>query len=242
VTARFYRQAGVAEAEGGFAVTLDGRAVKTPARCSLILPTEALAEAVAAEWDAQEKDVRPETMPLTRLANTALDRMRTERVGIVKAIAAYGGSDLLCYVAASPRELRERQDALWSPWRDWAAKRYDVTLMAGEGLMPLRQKPETLAVFERAVAASDDWALTALSDAVPLTGSLVLGLALIEGALEEEEAWRLSRLDEDHQAALWGQDSEAEMRAQAQRAALFDAMRFLRLARGQGIRSARNGA
>jgi chaperone required for assembly of F1-ATPase len=231
VTVRFYHRAGLAEAEGGFAVTLDGREVKTPARRPLVLPTQALAEAVATEWEAQEKDVRPETMPLTRLANTALDRMRTERAGIVAAIAAYGGSDLLCYIATSPRELRERQEALWHPWRAWAEKRYDVTLTAGEGLMPLRQPPETLAALERTVAACDEWVLTALSEAVPLTGSLVLGLALIEGALDEAKAWRLSRLDEDHQAALWGRDREAEARNEAQRAALSDTMRFLGLAR-----------
>lgn len=229
---RFWTAVAVVEAPGGFAVDLDGKRVRTPAKAPLILPTRAMAQAVAAEWDAQVKTVDPRTMPVTRSANAALDKVGPQRAEVVTLIAAYGGSDLLCYRAASPVELVARQAAAWDPWLDWSRDSLGAALVTTTGVMPVAQSPAALDRLTSAVAGFDDFGLAALHDLVAMTGSLVLGLAVADGALDTETAWALSRLDEDWTREQWGADDEADALAARKAADLAHAAAFLALSRG----------
>lgn len=226
---RFWKAATVVPAEGGFAVQLDGRVVKTPAKAALLLPTRALAEAVAAEWLAQDEKVDPASMPVTRAANAALDKVAAQHAEVAALIAAYGETDLLCYRAEGPEELVSLQTAAWDGWLDWAAVRYGARLAATRGVVPVAQPEAALAALAARVAACDIWELAALHDLVGITGSLVLGLAVAEGALDAEAAWDASRIDETWQIAQWGEDEEAAEMAVLKRQALLAAERFWHL-------------
>lgn len=226
---RFWTSAEVTEAPGGFAVTLDGRQVKTPAKAPLVVPSRALAEAIAREWQAQDEKIDPATMPVTRGANAAIDKVRTQHAEVAALIADYGGTDLLCYRAEAPRELVARQSAHWDPLLDWAEAALGARLAVTEGVVPVAQPEATLAALSARVAAMDEWQLAALHDLVGLTGSLVLGLAVAEGRLTADEAWTIAQIDEAWQAEQWGADDEAAAHADRKRAALLDAERFWRM-------------
>lgn len=227
---RFWAAAGVAERPEGWAVVLDGRPVKTPAKVPLVLPTEALARAVAEEWDAQQGEVRPALMPLTRTANSAIDKVAPMAAAVVEEIARYGGTDLLCYRATGPAGLIARQAAAWDPWLDAIAAR-GIALRVTSGIVHVAQPEESLAVLTAEVARRSHFELAALYDLVAITGSLVLGLAVAEGRLDASDAFNLARLDEDWQAEQWGVDDEAAESAALKRQAMRDAGRFLRLCR-----------
>lgn len=227
---RFWAAAGVAERPDGWAVVLDGRPVKTPAKAPLVLPTQALARAVADEWDAQTGEVRPALMPLTRTANSAIDKVAPMAAAVVEEIARYGGSDLLCYRATGPAGLIARQAAAWDPWLDWSAAR-GAALQVTSGIVHVAQPPASLSVLAADVARRSHFELAALYDLVAITGSLVLGLAVAEGELDASDAFNLARLDEDWQAEQWGVDDEAAESAALKRQAMRDAGRFLRLCR-----------
>lgn len=209
---------------GGHAVLLDGRPLHTPARAVLVLPVRSLAEAIAAEWDAQGDSIDPETLPLTRLANTAADRVAPAAAAVIEDVAAYGEADLLCYRAPHPQALAARQAAAWDGPLGWARERYGAALVCASGVMHVAQPPESLsrlrAAVEALVAAQGPLGLVALSELVTLSGSLVLGLGTAEGALEAAEAWAASRIDETWQAEQWGEDAEAAQ-ATARREAAF---------------------
>ncbi len=190
-------------------VTLDGKPVRTPGRRPLALPTAALAEAVAAEWRAVGETIDPRTMPLTGLANAATDPIANDPTQFAARLAAYGESDLLCYRAEGPALLVERQAAAWDPLLDWARGRYDVAFAVTAGVMHVAQAPATIARLHEAVAAYDDFRLAGLSPVVTLTGSLVIGLALIEGRLDADAAWAAAGLDEDWSIEMWGEDWQA---------------------------------
>lgn len=222
----FWTEVHVVEAAGGFEVTLDARPLRTPGKQPLTLPTRAMAEAVAAEWQAQEDTVNPLTMPATRAANSAIDKVAPQRADVAKLIAAYGETDLLCYRAASPAALADRQAAGWDPLLDWAAEALSARLTPVAGVMPVAQDPAALAALSGQVARQDDFGLTALSDLVGLSGSLILGLAVDMGRLTPDEAWALSRIDETFQAEQWGQDEEAAEAAEVKRQAFLFAERF----------------
>jgi chaperone required for assembly of F1-ATPase len=208
----------VAERAGGWAITLDGRTPKTPAHAQLVLPTEAAARLVAEEWAAQGEFIHPATMPATRLASTAIDRVRLAREAVAEEIAAYAGSDLLCYLADHPTSLAVEQAREWTPWRDWAALELGVVLEPAEGIIHRAQDPAAVARVQDLALRLDDFALTGLATAVPLLGSAVLGLALHRGALSGEAAFELSRLDEAFQERQWGIDEEAAERTAGRRA------------------------
>ncbi len=227
---RFWTSTGVDEAEGGFTVTLDGRSIRTPAKAPLVLPTRALAEAVAEEWEAQQGEIDPASMPLTRTANSAIDTVARNHAAVAADLAAYGDSDLLCYRAEAPAALAARQSDGWDPWLAWSAG-IGAPLRVGTGVIAVDQPPESLARLASRVRALSPLELAAFHDLVTLTGSLVLGLALAEGLIEPDAAFDLSRIDEDWQAELWGEDEEAAESAALKRQALRDAARFLRLAR-----------
>lgn len=227
---RFWTEAGVAPAEGGWTVLLDGRQAKTPGKSPLVLPSCALAEAVAAEWQAQERELDPETMPFTKMANSAIEKVAPLRPEIAQMVAEYGGTDLLCYRAPGPEELIRRQRA-WDRMLDWAEERFGARLVATEGVMHVPQDGAALERLAAEVHAVGPYELAALHDLVALTGSLVLGLAVAQDHLALDEAWALSRIDEDFQAEQWGADDEASAVAARKRRDLEQAKRFLDLVR-----------
>ena len=223
---RFYRHAAPIAAAAGVGVALDGRLVKTPAKRDLVVPGLALASAIAAEWNAQEAELRPSAMPLTRLANITIDRDRNQRDAIVKATAGYAGTDLVCYRTADQPALAVRQQAVWQPLVDWVAHRYDAPLAVTAGVIPTRQPEASIAALAAAVAAQDDFALTALVVATAACGSLVIALALFEGRLDAADACAASQIDESFQIEAWGEDAEQTERRRALAAEIAAAARF----------------
>lgn len=228
---RIYRSVATAAESGGHTVRLDNRVARTPAGRTLVLPTAALAEAVAAEWQAQGATMQPETMPLTRLAATAIDRIEAERAGVIDALVAYGTSDLVCYRSARPADLAARQEAQWAPLLEWAEAALGVRLAVTRDVFPLPQPQAATEVLRGVVAALGTLELAALSCIVQISASLVIGLALVKGRLNAETAFSAAMLDEQYQAERWGEDAWASARAAGLRAELFAAARFLALAR-----------
>jgi len=231
---RFWDTAAAAPHEdGGFTVLLDGRPMRLPGGGPLRLPSQILAEAVAGEWQraggAKGGEMSMEMVPLTRMAGTAIDRVAPDPQPSIDAIAAYGETDLLCY-RGDDRRLAAIQDAEWQPLLDWAADRLGAPLRVTTGIIHVAQPPESLAALKQAVAALPPLELTALGLAVPLLGSLVLGLALQHGQVDAAEATRLALLDESWQQDLWGEDEEAMARRRAVGQDVALAERLLRLA------------
>jgi len=227
---RFWTSASVLAVAGGHTVTLDGRPVRTPAKAPLVLPTERLAAAIAAEWEAQQGEVKPALMPLTRTANAAIDKVAVMVPAVVEEIARYGASDLLCYRAPGPQPLVARQAAAWDPWLGWAAS-LGAPLTVTTGIVHAPQPADSLAILTGRVAGHGPFELAPLYDLVAISGSLVLGLATAAGHLDPDQAFDLARLDEDWQAEQWGRDEEAAESAAVKRQAMRDAGRFLRLCR-----------
>ena len=215
---RFYKAAAAAQVPGGFAVQLDGRVPRTPGGARLVLPTLALAELVAGEWEAQLEYILPDAMGATRLANTAIDRVAILRDETAGEVAAYAGSDLLCYFAEHPEALVDEEVRRWGPVLDWAADDLGVSLHRVSGIVHRVQDPAALAQVRRLALALDDFALTGLVHMAGLFGSALLALAVARDRLSAEEAYELSRLDEAFQARLWGEDEEAVARTERLRA------------------------
>lgn len=228
---RFYREALAVEAEFGFGVSLDGRLVRTPIKALLVVPARALAEAIAAEWAAQGEEVDPHAMPLSRLANTAIDLIGPGRDKLVAELGDYARTDLLCYRAGHPPDLAARQQAAWQPLLDWAAERFGGRLEVTSGVVYVEQPAASVEAHRAAVAALDDFAMTALKSAVELSGSLVLGLAMVHRRLDAAAVFAASALDEAYQVERWGEDLEADSRARALAADIDEAGRFLALLR-----------
>ena len=229
---RVYTRVESGPVEGGWGVALDAKPVRTPAKHELRLPSAALAGAIAAEWDAQREDIRPATMPLTRLAATAIDRTAAQRDLVVAETAGYAETDLVCYRADHPPALAARQHAVWQPLVDWAALRYDAALAVTTGIVPTAQPLAALRAFAAIVAAQDDFRLTALHTLTAASGSLVIALALLEGRLDAAAAFAASQLDENFQIEAWGEDAEAAARRQALAADIASAARFVELLDG----------
>ncbi len=226
---RVYKEARAAAAEDGFEVQLDGRTLRTPAGVRLALPAEALAAAIAAEWQAQGDTIHPETMPMMSLACTALDRVAPRRAEIVTEILRFAETDLLCYQAGAPPALVQRQTEIWRPLLDWAAQELDAPLHFTSGILAIDQPADSLAALRRAVEALDDLTLAALSLAVAAAGSLIIGLALLRGRLDPEGAFTAAELDASYQIELWGEDPEATRRRAICRADLEAAARLAAL-------------
>jgi chaperone required for assembly of F1-ATPase len=227
---RFYKQAAVVPVEGGHGIALDGKPVRTPGRAPLALPSRALAELVAQEWEEQGEEIRPAAMPSTGISNAAIDHVLPDPNAFASGISAYGRSDLLCYRADGPGELIERQARIWDPLLEWAAMRYDVALRTTTGILPVDQPPATLARLEGVVAAFSPFVLAPLSTMVTLTGSLIACLALLDGGRDVDAIWDACDLDERWQAELWGEDAEAATRTAHRRAEFETAARYCLLA------------
>ncbi len=216
---RFWKEATVAEVEGGWTVQLDGRPVKTPAKTLLVVPTRALAEAIAVEWDAQEGEIDPNQMPYTRAANSALDKVTVQFDEVADMLAAYGGSDLLCYRADSPEGLCARQASGWDPILDWLHSTHGVRLNKIAGVMPVAQDEAGQVTLRQRVGKLSAFEMAGFHDLVTISGSFALALAVIENRLQPEEAWELSRIDENWQIEQWGADEEATELAEYKKAA-----------------------
>jgi len=209
-TKRFYKTVDV-NAEGeGFAVLLDGKPVKTPGGRTMSSPTLALAKGIAAEWREQGPLIDLGRMQLTKALNTALDRVAVHREDVIDELASFAGSDLLCYRAEAPEALVQRQSAVWDHWLKWAARTLGADLAVATGIVHTEQMPGPILQIRSAIAALDDFRLTALHTGVTITGSAVLGLAFLAGALTADEAFAASQVDEEFQAERWGRDAEAE--------------------------------
>lgn len=209
---RAYAEAGIAAAAGGFAIELDGKPVRTPAKAPLIVPTRKLAAAIAEEWQAQGERIDPATMPLTRLASIAIDLVAPRRAAAVAAIVKYAETDLVCYRAQHPPELVRRQDAAWQPLVDWAAERHGARLEVTEAIVPRDQPAAALAALRHAVEAYDVWALAALNLATAACGSVVVALALAAGLLDAAQAFAAAQLEESFEIEQWGEDAEQTQR------------------------------
>lgn len=223
---RFWTDAAT-DAAGG--IRLDGRPVRTPGRAPLLLPTPALAEAIAAEWRGVGETIDPRLMPLTGLANAAIDRVAPDPHGFAAGLAAYAQSDLLCYRAEAPAELAAREAAAWDPLLAWARERYDVHFETVSGVMHRPQPAATIARLADAVASRPAFRLVALQPIVTITGTLVGALALAERAVDADTLWAAASVDEDWQAELWGEDPEAAQARAARRREFDSAVRFLAL-------------
>jgi chaperone required for assembly of F1-ATPase len=207
---RFYKTAAAREEPNGFAILLDGKAVKTPAGHSLMAPVRALAEAIAAEWRDQGDFIDPASMPLTRYANTVIDRVEPRRNELIADLAKYAGHDLLCYREAASTQLMQRQATAWDPWLAWAADRCGADLIVGQGVGHIEQPPDALEALRLAIAAHDAHRLAVLHTGITITGSAVLGLAFTAGALSAREAFEAAHVDELFQEERWGADAEAQ--------------------------------
>ena len=228
---RRYQRAAAITLEGGFGVALDGKSLFTPMRRCVAVPSRALAEAMAAEWQAQGEEVRVPTMPLTQLATTALDRIADRREPVIEELAAYGSTELMCYRAEHPWQLARRQADAWQPILDWLALRFDAPLAVTTGVVPKPQSTAALSALRVAIAERSSWELAALALATHAAGSIVLALALAERRIDALAAWSLSLIEELYQAELWGEDSDAVARREAIRQDVAAAEEFLRLLR-----------
>lgn len=231
---RFWKAVGVVEVDDGFAVELDGRRIKTPAKAPLVVPTRAMAEAVAAEWSAQDDEIDPLSMPVTRSANAAIDKVRPQHAEVAEMLAAYADSDLLCYRAEGPEGLVARQAEAWDTALDWAEETLGARLAVHRGVIHQPQDPAALARISAQVHALDPFSLAAFHDLVSLSGSLILGFAAALGWRDAETIWHLSRVDELWQEEQWGPDEEAQALAESKRLAFVHAKRFFDLAGSPG--------
>ncbi len=228
---RFYKKAdAVSDDSGaGWRVVLDGRAVKTPAKADFLLPSEVLAREIASEWDAQGEKVLPATMPIMQLAATAIDRVRPNRDTVIAELTGYGRSDLLCYRASFPEDLIERQAKAWQPLLDWSKAELGVSLSVTEGVMPISQDDRALLRLQDHVESFDDYYLTALHSLTTVSGSVIIGLAVMNRHIDAVAAFKAAMLDEEYAMEKWGEDAEAMARRDRHRAELLAAGRYLEL-------------
>ncbi len=230
---RFWSAAKVVTVPDGFTVHLDARPLRTPSKAPLVVPTHAFAASIAAEWDAQTDLIKPETMPMTRCANSAIDKVTPQKAAVADMLAEYGGSDLLCYRAHSPAELVARQAAAWDPVLDWTAQTLGARLRATQGVMHVAQDAVALAALRSEVHTLDSFALAAFHDLVCISGSLVLALAIVKRRLNGQTAWEMCRIDEDWQIEHWGHDDDASAVSQRRGQAFADAETAYWLIAGQ---------
>ncbi|MBD3747431.1 MAG: ATPase [Sphingopyxis terrae] len=226
---RFWKTATTVPQDGGWGIALDGRPVRTPARAPLVVPSERLAEAIAAEWNAQGSDIDPAAMPMTGIANAAIDLATGDRAAFAETIAAYAQTDLLCYRDDRDAALQGEQAAAWNPLLAWAEARHGIEFALAQGVLPIDQPAATVAALREAVHALDPFRLAPLSPLVTIGGSLVAGLALVENAFAADMLWEAVSLDELYQERRWGADSEAQKARDRRAADWGNAARFLRL-------------
>jgi chaperone required for assembly of F1-ATPase len=227
---RFYKDVSVAHGGDGFAVHLDGRAMKTPSHAPLVMPTEALANAIADEWRGQGDEVDTKAMPMTRMAFAAIDTAPKERASMIGQLLGFGRTDLVSYRAEHPEELAARQKAAWDPLLNWLSATHNARLAVTAGIKAVAQPEPSLVALSGAVGAMNDYQLVALHAATTITGSLTIALALAAGRLTAAQAFDVAHVDEHFQVEKWGRDSEADARLERLKTELESAERFLKLA------------
>jgi chaperone required for assembly of F1-ATPase len=225
---RFYKSVAVTDQLG---IALDGRSVKTPLKAPLVLPNRALAEAVAAEWEAQIEVINPHAMPMTKLANSAIDRAVAERSKITAEIMEFAGSDMACYRAENPEGLVLRQTAHWDPIVAWALSELKASFATVNTITHKRQSGEALRALETHIAALDQFSLVAIHNLTTLTGSALLATMVAAGKISADAAWLSANVDEDWQIATWGKDAEAMIRREGRLSEFLACAKFLNLAR-----------
>jgi len=208
---RFYVGAGVVETPAGFAVTLDDKPIRTPSGRQVVAPVRQIAEAIAAEWEAQQETINPLTMPLTRFANSVVEAVVDRVDAVADDVAKYLGSDLLFYRAGHPEALVAREAAHWDPVVFWAADTLGAHFILAEGIVHVRQ-PDAAIAAARAALPDDPWSISALHVVTTLTGSALLALALIRGVLDQDQVWAAAHVDEDWNSEKWGVDDEVAAR------------------------------
>jgi len=228
---RFYKQVAVTGTAAPFSVALDERSLRTPLKRSLDLPTRPLAEAVASEWAAQAEKIDPHSMPYTKLANTALDRVSTSRERIIGEIVDFTGSDLVCYRAEKPQDLIERQARAWQPVLDWARSAIGAEFQVTEGIVHIEQPAASLEAMRNYLAGKSPWALTAQHNITTLTGSALIAAMACEGGILPAEAWLAAHVDEDWQIEQWGPDEEARHRRDYRKREFDICLRFCELSK-----------
>lgn len=226
---RFWKAVTVEPEGSGWTIQLDGKPVKTPARAPLLVPTEPLANAIASEWREMGEEIDPRAMPLTALANAAIDRVAPDPAAFAAGQARYAEADLACYRAEGPRALVERQAEHWDPLLGWARRRYDVDFATTAGVTHVAQPPATVERLSHAVATLDPFRLAGLAPLVTIGGSLVAALAVLEGAISPEQGWLAVSLDERWQLEQWGSDADAEAALENRRSDFIAGARFLGL-------------
>lgn len=235
---RFYKDTAVNAGDGGWRVLLDGRPMRTPAKAVLVVPTRALADAIADEWLAvpEKQEIDVSHLRLTRLAATGLDRVATQRERVIEDTAKYAGSDMLCYRAPAPSSLVSRQQETWQPLLDWAAGRYGAALAVVEGTTFVDQPADAVARLRAAVAAHGDLALSALYNLTHISGSLVIALAVAEGHLPADRAFAAAQLDELYQIERWGEDPTSTLRHENIKHDIAAGARFLALLENERLK------
>ncbi len=223
---RIWKTTKTIKADGGYGIALDGRPVRTPAKVPLVVPTQALADLIAAEWQAQNDKIDPTTMPATRMANAAIDKVTHQFDEVADMIAAYGDSDLLCYRAPAPVELLDRQAEKWDPLLDWAHETLNARLVPVSGIMHQPQDQAALARLAAQVHALTVFELSAFHDLVAISGSLIIGFAVAKGLADQQELWNVASLDELWQEEQWGRDDDAYALRQRKKQDFFDAGQF----------------
>ena len=229
---RFWKKVDVVSLEKGFCIKLDAKILKTPAKKEMLLPTNALAKKIAAEWDRQVDEIDPNSMPFTKSANAALDKVIEQFEEVNSLVGDYGDTDLLYYRADSPAELKIRQESSWDPIIDWAEKNFEVKINCGTGILYIPQERELIYKLSKEISVLSSFQLTGLYDIVSITGSLILGLATINGRLSAEEAFNLSRIDELWQIDQWGVDEEAQAVSDLKYDSIMHAQEFFTLSGG----------
>ena len=225
---RFWTDVVVMGSTGGFVIHLDGRVVKTPAKHDLNVPTRAAAELIAVEWDAVEDTLDLSKMPATQWANVAIDRVGEKHADVVEMLAAYGGTDLLCYRATHPDALIERQAAVWDGPLEWAKQRFNAPLLTTQGVIPVDQPTQSVANLRADVAKMEPFTLSAFHDLVNISGSLVMSLAVFHGQMSSESAWDAAQVDEIWQKEIWGEDEEATAATEQKRQSYIFAVKLLK--------------
>ena len=227
---RFYKDVAVAPVEQGFEIHLDGKPVRTPGRAILTVPNQAVADAIAAEWRAQNETIEMSVMPLTRLAYAAIDHVRANRADVVDTVSKYAETDLVSYRAEAPLTLQEIQNNAWQPLVEWMEERFGVRLAITEGILPVEQDRTHMATVRDVIEALDDFRLAALQAVTTASGSVAIGLALWDNAIEPDMAWRVAQIEEDFQIGFWGDDPNAIIMREGRKQTMMagaDLFRFL---------------
>lgn len=228
---RFYKDVSISEQGEMFAVLLDGKNIKTPQKSLCLMPTRGMADAVAKEWNDQEEEIDPVSMPITKLMNTAIDRIAARRSEVIDELMEFAGSDQLCYRAENPQELVKLQNEIWDPLLARMRERHTVELKLTAGIIFQEQDPDQILKIRKLIENIENFPLMAFYGMTTVCGSVTIGVNLFEGHISTEEAWEAGHLDENFQVSKWGSDYEAEDRRANLKAELGNAARFLSLCR-----------